>query len=364
MKKTILVIEDEYEIRMDLIKTLRLSDYDTLDASNGKTGIELAKKNMPDLIISDIMMPEIDGYTVLSELQDNPDTSNIPFLFISAKSDHINVREGMTLGADDYITKPYDINELIDAVEVRLKKSEKRESVYNKKIEELRTSLRKSIPHEIRTPLNIILGLSEFLKKNYDITTANDAKDMLNNINDSGKRLHRLFENYLFYANIEVIASNRDEIENLRAKKCPLAEYIIKDIVTYMAGNAGRSSDIQLELDDAILKISETYFAKIVEEILDNAFKFSDRGTPVKIQSSVNKNMYSLSFTDYGRGMSDEQIENIGAYIQFERKVYEQQGSGLGITIVKRIIEMHKGDFFIESEPNHFTTVTIKLPCE
>lgn len=362
MKNTILIIEDEADIRRDLVRALSLSGYSMLEAENGRTGIAKAISNHPDLIISDIMMPELDGYAVLEELQKSPATNTIPFIFLSAKSARNDIRGGMNLGADDYITKPFDIEELIEAVERRLKKVNLVESKFNSKFEALSDNLRRAMPHEIRTPLNIILGLSEFLRKNYDYTTHKDAMEMLLNINDAGKRLQRLFENYLFYANLEVNAANQTEIELMRTKTTSLVEYTIKDVIMYMAGNAGRSNDIVLDLEDGAIAISEMYFVKMIEEITDNAFKFSERGTEVKILTNKWKGFFNVFVTDNGRGMSKDQIKNIGAYVQFERRIFEQQGSGLGLTIVRRLVELHNGHFEVESQPGIFTTVKISLP--
>ncbi len=362
MKKKILIIEDETDIRKDLARALELSGYDTLQCENGNEGVLCALTHFPDLIISDIMMPEMDGYGVLDELQKSSKTNTIPFIFLSAKSSRGDVRDGMNLGADDYITKPFDIDELISAVDRRLSKKIIEVSKYNQKFEALSDNLRRSMPHEIRTPLNIILGLSEFLRKNYDHTNHKDAMEMLLNINDAGKRLQRLFENYLFYANLEVNAANPAEVAMMKTKKTELVEYLIKDVIIYMAGNAGRSNDIQIDLEDGTVAVYENFLTKILEETMNNAFKFSERGQPVKITSQNLNNFYLINITDYGRGMTKDQIENIGAYIQFERKVFEQQGSGLGLTIIKRITTLHGGDISIESEPGIFTTVTIKLP--
>lgn len=362
MKKRILIIEDEVDIRTDLAKALELSGYSTMQATNGIEGLALAKETNPDLVISDIMMPELDGYGVLHELQKSPKTNTIPFIFLSAKSSRGDVRDGMNLGADDYITKPFDIDELINAVNRRLEKKNIAETKYNEKFEALSDNLRRSMPHEIRTPLNIVLGLSEFLRKNYDYTTHKDAMEMLHNINDAGKRLQRLFENYLFYANLEVNAANPAEVTMMRSKKSSLVEYLIKDVIMYMAGNAGRSNDIQLDLQDGSVCMSENLLVKLLEELMDNAFKFSERGQPVKIFTNNHSNYHLIHITDYGRGMTKDQIDNIGAYIQFERKVFEQQGSGLGLTIVQRLATLHGGDISIESEPGIYTTVTVKLP--
>ena len=122
MKNKILIVEDNHDVRENLSELLTLSGYDTIVASNGKEGVEAAQAQMPDLILCDIMMPEMDGYTVLRILSKSEPTASIPFLFLTAKTELADVRRGMTLGADDYITKPFDDVELLDTIEFRLKK--------------------------------------------------------------------------------------------------------------------------------------------------------------------------------------------------------------------------------------------------
>ncbi|MCO5232206.1 MAG: response regulator [Chitinophagales bacterium] len=122
--KKILVIEDNHDIRENICEILELSNYETVHAPNGKIGIKIAKSESPDLIICDIMMPEVDGYGVLNALNQESLTSKIPFIFLTAKSEKADFRKGLSLGADDYITKPFTEEELLQAVEMRLKKFE------------------------------------------------------------------------------------------------------------------------------------------------------------------------------------------------------------------------------------------------
>lgn len=123
-KKTILLIEDNDEMRENTSEILELAKYNVITAKNGKIGVELAQKEKPNLIICDIMMPVLDGYGVLHMLGKNPETSAIPFIFLTAKAEKTDFRKGMSMGADDYITKPFDDIELLNAVENRLRKSE------------------------------------------------------------------------------------------------------------------------------------------------------------------------------------------------------------------------------------------------
>jgi CheY-like chemotaxis protein/CRP-like cAMP-binding protein len=123
MQKTILVIDDNTDIRENTAEILDLAGYKTYTAENGKQGVELALKEKPAVIVCDIMMPELDGYGVLHLLRKNPETQHIPFIFLTAKTERSDFRRGMEMGADDYITKPFDDIELLNAVEIRLKKS-------------------------------------------------------------------------------------------------------------------------------------------------------------------------------------------------------------------------------------------------
>lgn len=120
--KTILLIEDNLEMRENTTEILELNGYKVIAAKNGKEGVEFAQKNKIDLIICDIMMPVLDGYGVLHLLNKNEETSSVPFIFLTAKSERTDFRKGMEMGADDYITKPFDDIELINAIESRFKK--------------------------------------------------------------------------------------------------------------------------------------------------------------------------------------------------------------------------------------------------
>ncbi|MEW6468768.1 MAG: response regulator [Bacteroidota bacterium] len=124
MTKKILLIEDNKDMRENTAEILELSNYQVFTAKNGKEGVELAQKNRPDLIICDIMMPVLDGYGVLHLLSKNSETANIPFIFLTAKAERSDLRKGMEMGADDYLTKPFDDIELLNAIESRLKKAE------------------------------------------------------------------------------------------------------------------------------------------------------------------------------------------------------------------------------------------------
>ncbi|MCQ6959231.1 response regulator [Mucilaginibacter aquariorum] len=144
MKKKVLIIEDNNDIRENVVEILQLAGYEAFEAPNGKAGIELALSQSPDIILCDIMMPELDGYGVLYMLNKNPATAAIPFIFLTAKAERVDLRKGMEMGADDYLTKPFDDIELLNAIETRFKKQELQKEFYSQSLDKLGTLIGKN----------------------------------------------------------------------------------------------------------------------------------------------------------------------------------------------------------------------------
>jgi CRP-like cAMP-binding protein/CheY-like chemotaxis protein len=144
MSKQVLIIEDNNDIRENIVEILELADFQVCQANNGKTGIELAVKHKPDIILCDIMMPDLDGYGVLYMLNKNPETAAIPFIFLTAKAERIDLRKGMEMGADDYLTKPFDDIELLSAIESRLKKRDIQQNLYSNSLDKLNNLILKN----------------------------------------------------------------------------------------------------------------------------------------------------------------------------------------------------------------------------
>ncbi|HEY9741222.1 MAG TPA: response regulator [Coleofasciculaceae cyanobacterium] len=360
--KKILVIEDDRSVRENLLDLLDAKNFETFGAGNGKTGVELALVHQPDLIICDVMMPELDGFGVLTALRKEPATATIPFIFLTAMTEKTDLRQGMSLGADDYLTKPFTGGELLDAISARLEKQAAIEQQQSQKLDQLRSSITLSLPIELRSPLNNILGFSQLLIEESASPERQDIREMSEVIHKSAERLERLIQNFLLYAELEVIATNPERIEALRSSQVSSAASVIAQIINHLAKRVGREADLQLELQDSSVQIAQVRLEKIVAELLDNAFKYSTPGTPIRVVGTPVGPFFVLSITDRGRGMSADQIAEIGAYQQFERKLYEQQGSGLGLIISKRLAQLLGGQLTIESTPDKETTVKVFLP--
>ncbi|MBD1826735.1 response regulator [Microcoleus vaginatus GB1-A2] len=359
----ILVIEDDENIRGNIAEILEDEGWEVIQAEHGAIGVKRARESLPQLIVCDVMMPELDGYEVLAALRQDMATTTIPFILLTAKADKSDIRLGMNLGADDYLTKPFKREELIEAVKVRLQKREAIAKQSEQKLDELRSNLTRSLPHELLTPLNGIISYSQLLKEDYAVMDSEEIREMLESIHTSGKRLYRLTQNYLLYANLEILAADPQKIEFLQSLKVDFPKAIIEPTAIYQAEHLNRSEDLSLEVTDVSIQIVENNLKKVVEELVNNAFKFSEPGTPVRVEGRADGSQFVLSVCDRGRGMTAEQIASVGAYTQFERKIYEQQGSGLGLTIAHRIAELHGGKLEIESIPEKETIVRLFLSC-
>jgi two-component system, sensor histidine kinase and response regulator len=266
----------------------------------------------------------------------------------------------MELGADDYLPKPFAIEALYAAVDARLKKAQALRQEAEKKLADLRDNISMMLPHELRTPLNGIVAYGEILAVDAANMPPAEIAEMGRVIYDSGKRLERLVENVLIYAQIELLAADPQKVSALRQKQTTSPRTLIEERARAQAGD--RLDDLVLEITDLPMPISEDYLAKIVEELVQNAFKFSEAGRRVRLSQFALPNGVALSVSDQGRGFSTEHITKIGAYMQFDRKMHEQQGLGLGLTIARRLTELHGGTLTIQSERDSATTVTVKFP--
>lgn len=196
--KKILVVEDNSDVRENIAEILSLSGYEVIEAENGKVGAQLVMEKHPDLVLCDVMMPELDGFGLLRVMNNHPELNGIPFIFLTAKADKTDFRKGMGLGADDYITKPFDHTQLLDAIAMRLKKSEQIKSAFDhtelglqrfynqaKAIEELSAL---SEDHELRTyqPRDKIYEEGQYGRWLFFVGT---GKVKTFKINDFGKEL-------------------------------------------------------------------------------------------------------------------------------------------------------------------------------
>jgi DNA-binding response OmpR family regulator/anti-sigma regulatory factor (Ser/Thr protein kinase) len=353
---TILIVEDEQSVRANLIELLENEGYDVLSAKNGKEGYAYAISCEPDLVLSDIRMPVLNGIDMLKKLQNNSSTSMIPFIFLTAKTEMHDMREGMSNGADDYIVKPFQIDDVLNAINSRLKKRDNYLSV----IKEFRDTLMKRVPHELRTPLVGILGISGIIKENFESLTKEELLNMAEMINKSGKRLYRRIEKFLIYMELlpEFSYGKTIEQENHFAAD---ADKITKQLLN-KAIEFNREEDLSIKLECAELKISEWHYETIINELLENSIKFSPKGSPITIKNRLTEGYYITQVIDFGKEINIVNTDEIRIFNQFGKKSLTEEGMGFGLTIVKKIIDLSCGYLKISRENNVSNIIEFGIP--
>lgn len=364
MKKILVVDDSDYVLESTSV-LLALEGYEVFTASNGLEGYQKALEILPDLILCDIQMPIMDGYAMLEKIRSNPQTESIPFIFLTAFGEKENIRQGMVRGADDYITKPFTHSEIVEALNTQWKKQESLQRQMKEKVQSVGKTITSSLPHEFRTVLNEVIGSAKIILSSYDILNKEDILEIASDIVKSSNRLIKIIENFIIYTKIEAFANNPEMKSQLRKHYTDEPFAIVQDIALMKSQNYSRERDLIIEecRENVSLEISSDSFYKIVDELLDNAFKFSEKGNKVRVSSGLEGNLAYLEISDQGRGISPEKLKLIDTLTQFERDVYEQQGLGMGLIIAKRLVEVHDGKFQITSETNKGTTVKIWLHC-
>lgn len=356
----ILVIEDTDALRDEIADILGFEGFEVETAENGRIGLERAAALRPDLIVCDVMMPEMDGYEVVTALRANPDLATTPCVLLTARAERNDVRRGMAAGADDYLTKPFGAEELMTAVRAALAKRARVILESERQVEDLRQQISLSLPHEIRTPLVAVLGYAELMQEADTGLTLEDCRTMAGKIHLAAERLHRLTENFVLYAQLELLRCSPQRGRLGRNARTDLR--VVGPLVQGIANAYGRSSDLHLDLHPTFVAVEETHLCKLVRELVDNAFKFSPAGTIVSVQATAGSDHGLLLVVDGGHGMTAEQIEQVGAFTQFDREVKEQQGMGLGLAISQRIAELCGGSLSIAAEERGGVSVHVSLP--
>lgn len=259
--KRIVVIEDEPDVREIIMDILDAENFLVLGAENGQAGIELVQQHLPDLIICDVMMPELPGYDVLKILRNHQATATIPFVFLTAKSTKADLRQGMDLGADDYLTKPFTRQELLNAITSRFDKQGMIEQKTQEQLNALRTNITFALPHELRTPLNGIISFSQMLLDDFSELPPEEIEEMLNDIQFSAQRLNRIICNFLLYADLELLIHNAERRKKLPISSVQNPNILVKEIVNQVIqSHPNRFQDLQLDLGQNVeVKISQDF---------------------------------------------------------------------------------------------------------
>ena len=376
----ILIVDDISKNLQVLGSYLQGGNYEVEFAINGKSALEWIKKKCFDLILLDIMMPGMSGFEVCKEIRRDEKYNDIPVLFLTAKDDKESVAKGFQLGAQDYITKPFDKEELLARINTHLDLKYKKEVIkktniwLKKKVAERTGELKKAnlklekayaelmflddskteflniISHEIRTPLNGISGFLEVIKSSKN----KDKLDLyLNALDLSVKRLERFSLTALKITHLKI-----------KKKKINTVELNLKDLITAsaeMLKEEIKNKSISLEiydLEEIKIKGNPELLLDCISSIIENAVRFSEKKSKIRISSSIEKENIKISFIDEGKGFSAKALKNL--FVPFSPgEIFIDSNKGLSLTMAKIIMDLHSGKILIKNNEKKGSIVTL-----
>jgi two-component system, sensor histidine kinase and response regulator len=376
---TILIVDDLAE-NIEVLGTLiRKNKYKVAVAMNGEEAIAVAKKILPDLILLDIAMPGRDGFSVCKTLKCDPVTENIPVIFLTAKVESEDIVAGFSLGAVDYITKPFKSAELLMRVKTHLtiKNLQNELRLTNERLEEkviertrelekakekaelsdnLKSEFLSSISHEIRTPLNAVISSASLIESEMEGKIDEYLKPIFESLKKGSYRIIRTVDLVL---NMAQLHTNSYQI---KMEKLDVAEILM--LVSSKYKSAAKEKKVALEINDLIKDafVTADYYAvvEIFEQLLDNAVNFTGKGS-ITVSLAETENEYAASVEDSGAGIGGEYLTSLFNYFSQEDVGYTRkfEGNGLGLALTKRYCDLIKASISVESEKGKGSKFTV-----
>lgn len=369
-RPSILIVDDTPKNLQVLGNTLKMSDYKVEFAINGFKALEWIGKQSFDLILLDVMMPEMDGYEVCEKIRKDEQYNNLPIIFLTAKTDEESIVHGFKIGAQDYITKPFNTQELLVRVETQLElkmNREKLESVnkwledeVKKRTEEIaqanvklekankdlmgldkaKTDFLTVISNEMRAPLNGILSTMHLLKDQVD---SKELVNLISVLDTSVLKLER-FSSYALEAT--ALKTNKLELKNTKVNLYSLVEQCVIDLANKQKK---QKVAIAYDLDEQIhVEADEKYFGKATRLILSNLLECAAPESEIKVSVANKPEKILIEFSSQGQSFTEDFINH-----EFEKKDAETNcynPMGLDFNLVKLIVEAHKGSIFLNNE--------------
>ena len=353
----ILIIDDNPMNLLIASKTLENIGYKTYTAESGITGFELMEKEIPSLILLDIMMPEIDGYEVCRKIKEKEKWQEIPVIFLTSMGDTENLVEGFRAGGVDYITKPFKAEELLIRVKNHLELAASRKKIVE--MNRTRDNLYSIIAHDIRSPLSGILQTIDAIEQGYFNPCSEDFKEIIHHLRTRTFDTNKLLNSLLNWTTTQgQVIEMKYKTTNIRG--------LIDDCIQLLDPIAvNKSISISTDIpQDETAWCDEVSILTVFRNIISNAIKFTANNGTISISSKQNSDMLELSIKDNGVGMSDKAIQMI-----FEKDEHystsgtdNEQGTGLGLIMVKDFVKKNRGKLTVNSTFGIGTTFTIFLP--
>lgn len=372
----ILIVDDtEANIRL-LSHVLRDAGFAPIVAFNGTDAVDLIKSRRPDLVLLDIMMPDMTGYEVCKIVNDDDELSSTPIIFLSALSETSDKVEGFEVGGVDYITKPYQKDEVLARIKTHLslnklqkERDERIEILRNREIELSELNAKKDhlvriVSHDIKNPLTGIVGLANLMKENPGLPEE-EVNNMLNVMEKSGKKLMDMVEKVL-----------DDESNSNQKESIKLTNGFLKDLAEKVISvNKPKAilKNISLELVEDIqnseVLLDHTKIEIALNNLVSNALKFTLKNGLVQLVISSNENKIEFQVRDNGIGISENILPLLFDSDMSKKGISKlgtegEIGTGLGLDVVKKYVNMHNGKVWVESEEKVGTTFFIEVPVK
>ncbi len=364
-RQHILVVEDHKSMSRAIQGILESEGYTVSTATDGIEALEIMDAMVPDLILADIMMPRMDGYTLYEHVRACPEWIPIPFVFLTAKSEREDKLKGKELGAEDYITKPFDAEELIVSVRSRLGRARAIERASEAEFEHLKEQIVTVLGHELRTPLTYVTGYTDLALEDVSSLTPREVEEFLNGIKSGADRLNRLVEDLLLLVQIDS-GRAREEYEALVSRYRNLGEIVRRTAAQWdQRAEQGRVS-LRVTAEEGLppVRLCEPFFVDALGRLIENGIKFSrNRADKVRVQATARDGWIRVAVSDDGVGISaPQQAHLFERFRQINRDQFEQQGAGLGLAIAQELITLHGGEIAVDSTLGEGSTFTILLP--
>ncbi len=363
----VLVVDDILKNLQVIGTILEEAGFEISVADNGKDAIEMVKADKPDLILLDIMMPEMSGFEVIRHLKANPETEEIPVIFLTAKTETEDIVQGFNLGGVDYITKPFKKEELLSRIRTHteLKLSKDLIMEQNEKLIKLNKDKNEFIgitAHDLKNPLGAILGLSEVIVRGDFELSMDEIKDFSKDIYKSAQNMFSLVTDLL---DINAIEEGKMKMDFTDFDMC-------SELNTAMKRFVMRAEEKSIELIIDVPEEEIPVFAdlnkinQILDNLISNAIKFSPIEKKIWIRASIitERHYVKVEVQDQGPGITEEDRKKL--FQKFAKLSARPTGSenstGLGLSIVKKLIEDMFGKIWVESEPGEGSNFIFTLP--